>query len=75
MMQTQSKEHQFKVSVIVPVYNAEETIVACAGNLVSQTLDDIEILFVDDCSTDQSFSILQQIMAQFPNKVKVYQTT
>lgn len=74
MIHMQNKEHQVRVSVIVPVYNAEETIVACAGNLVSQTLDDIEILFVDDCSTDQSFAILQQIMAQFPDKVKVYQT-
>ena len=47
-----------KVSVIVPVYNAEHTLNACLGNLVHQTLNDIEIILVNDASTDNSAAIL-----------------
>ena len=35
-----------KVSVIIPVYNSEKTLVSCIGNLVHQTLTDIELLIV-----------------------------
>lgn len=50
-----------KVSVIVPVYNAEKTIERCVRSLLSQTLQDIEIIFVDDCSTDNSYKKLQEL--------------
>lgn len=63
-----------KVSIIVPVYNSEKTIVRCATNLVNQTLKEIEIIFIDDCSTDSSFVLLQEIKKQFPYKVKVLKT-
>lgn len=58
-----------KVSVIVPVYNAEKTLVSCLGNLVHQTLEDIEIILVNDCSKDGSLMILQECEAQFPDKI------
>lgn len=58
-----------KVSVIVPVYNAEKTLIPCLGNLVHQTLEDIEIILVNDCSTDGSFKIMQDCESQFPEKV------
>lgn len=67
-------EYEIKVTIIVPVYNAEKTIVPCAGNLVNQSLRGIEIIFIDDCSQDQSFEILQEINKQFPQIVKVIQT-
>lgn len=57
------------VSVIVPVYNAEDTIVSCLGNLVHQTLDNIEILLVNDASTDGTLRILKECEAQFPDRV------
>ncbi len=60
-----------KVSVIVPVYNASEQFSGCIGNLVHQTLEDIEIIFVDDCSTDNSLSILLECQRQYPQKVRV----
>ena len=41
-----------KVSVIVPVYNVEKYLEKCLESLVTQTLSDIEIITVDDCSTD-----------------------
>lgn len=58
-----------KVSVIVPVYNAEETLISCLGNLVHQTLDDIEIILINDCSTDNSFRIMQDCEEQFSDKI------
>lgn len=58
-----------KVSVIVPVYNAEKTLVQSLGNLVNQTLDDMEIILVNDCSKDNSLNILMDCEAQFSDKV------
>ncbi len=63
-----------KVSVIIPVYNSEKTLVSCIGNLVHQTLTDIELLFVNDCSTDNSLSILKNCSSQFPDIVHVLST-
>lgn len=50
-----------KVSVIVPVYNAESYLVRCIDSLLSQTLKDIELIFINDCSTDNSMDILSNI--------------
>ena len=49
-----------KLSVIVPVYNmaGEGKLDFCLKSLVNQTVSDIEIIAVDDCSTDSSFEIL-----------------
>lgn len=58
-----------KVSVIVPVYNAEKTLTACLGNLMHQTLPDIEFILVNDASTDQSLSILLDCERAFSDKV------
>ena len=58
-----------KVSVVVPVYNAEKTLVACISNLVNQTLGDIELIFVNDASTDGSLRILMDCEKQFSDRV------
>ncbi|MBO5566982.1 MAG: glycosyltransferase family 2 protein [Succinivibrio sp.] len=50
---------QAKISVIVAVYNAESTIGRCLDSVLSQTIKGIEIIVVDDCSTDASKKILQ----------------
>lgn len=60
-----------KVSIIVPAYNAEKTLAACLGNLVHQTLPDIEIILVNDCSTDNTLSIMMDCETQFPEKIIV----
>jgi len=57
-----------KVSVIVPVYGVEKYIERCARSLFEQTLDDIEYLFVDDCTPDQSIEILKQVLADYPQR-------
>lgn len=58
-----------KVSVIVPIYNAEKYLVNCLSSLVHQTLSDIEIILVNDCSTDNSLKIMTDCEAQFPDKI------
>ena len=47
-----------KLSVIIPVYNAEEYLDTCLNSIVNQTLNEIEIICIDDCSTDNSLEIL-----------------
>lgn len=49
-----------KVSVIVPVYNGEKTIGRCLTSLVEQTLEDMEVIVVDNCSTDKTVDIVRQ---------------
>ncbi|MBU3143989.1 glycosyltransferase family 2 protein [Clostridium sp. CF012] len=58
-----------KVSVIVPVYNTEKYLEKCLNSLVQQTLDDIEIIVVDDGSLDNSQAIISKYVEQYPNKI------
>ena len=50
-----------KVSVIVPAFNAEQYIEKCAMSILNQTLRDIEVIFIDDGSTDKTGEILDKI--------------
>lgn len=59
-----------KVSIIVPVYNSEKTLSRCLNSLVSQTLSEIEIIVINDGSTDKSLLIIENFLKQFPNKIK-----
>ena len=54
------EEYMAKVSIIIPVYNAEKYLRECLDSLTGQTLKDIEIICVDDGSTDTSLSILEE---------------
>lgn len=60
-----------QVSVIVPVYNGERYLRQCLDSICNQTLSDIEIICVDDGSTDSSYSILQQY-AQRDDRFQIY---
>ena len=60
-----------KVSVIVPVYNSEQELRDCLDSLVEQTEKDIEIIVIDDASTDNSPEIEAEYQKNYPN-VKVY---
>ncbi|WP_080776954.1 glycosyltransferase family 2 protein [Chryseobacterium phocaeense] len=60
------------VSIIVPVYNVENYLAKCLDSLVNQSLQDIEILVVDDGSKDGSALIIEKYAAQFPGKIKAF---
>lgn len=59
------------VSIIVPVYNTEMYLRKCLDSLVYQTLDSIEVIAVNDGSTDDSGKILKEYQEKFPGKIKV----
>ena len=56
-----------KISVIVPIYNVEQYLKKCLYSLVNQTLNDIEIILVDDGSTDNSKQILTSYQKKYSN--------
>lgn len=57
-----------KVSVIIPVFGVERYISRCAVSLFEQTLDDIEYIFIDDCSTDNSVNVLKETLEKYPQR-------
>ncbi len=59
---------EYSVSVIIPVYNVGKFIERCARSLMEQTIDNVEYIFVDDASPDNSIQILQKVLADYPNR-------
>ena len=59
------------VSVIVPVYGVAAQLPRCLDSLLAQTCGNMEIIAVDDCSTDSSFEILQEYARRYPDKLYV----
>jgi len=59
-----------KVSVIIPIYKVESFIGRCACSLLEQTLDEMEFIFVDDCSPDGSIQVLEEVLAYYPSRAK-----
>ena len=57
-----------KISVIVPIFNVEAYIERCARSLFEQTLDNIEYIFINDCTPDRSMEILNNILSQYPER-------
>lgn len=51
-----------KVSILVPVYGVEQYIEKCAISLFEQTYSDIEYVFVNDCTKDDSISVLKRVL-------------
>lgn len=61
-----------KVSIIVPVYNVEKYLRRCLDSLVSQTLEDIEIIVVNDGSPDNCQIIIDEYSKKFSNKIRAF---
>ncbi|MFH0808035.1 MAG: glycosyltransferase family 2 protein [archaeon] len=59
------------VSIIMPVYNSEKYLEKSIGSVLSQTLKDIEIICVDDCSSDDSFRVLKEF-ARKDKRIRVF---
>lgn len=62
-----------KVSFVIPVYNSEKYLKMCLESILSQTLKEIEIILVDDGSTDQSKKIITEYQAKNKNIIYIYQ--
>lgn len=59
------------VSVIVPVYNVEKYVVKCLKSLISQTYDNVQIIIVNDGSSDRSLEIVEKYK-NIDNRIEVY---
>lgn len=55
-----------KVSILVPIYGTELYIEKCARTLFEQTYDNIEFIFVNDCTRDNSVRILKRVLEEYP---------
>ncbi len=58
----------YKVSVLVPIYRVEKYIERCARSLFEQTYENLEYIFVDDCSPDDSIAILRNVVEEYPER-------
>lgn len=57
-----------KVSILVPIYGIEKFIGKCADSLLSQSYENIEYIFVNDCTKDKSIDILEETLKQYPHR-------
>ena len=62
---------QPKVSIIVPVYKVEKYLRRSMDSLVNQTLENIEIICINDGSPDNCLSILKEYQQQYPGKIVI----
>ncbi len=60
-----------QLSIIVPCHNAADFLVRCLDSILNQTINDLEIICVNDASPDHGITILRNYEARFPNKVTV----
>ena len=58
-----------KVSIIVPIYNSKRYLHRCLNSLVDQSLEEIEIILINDCSKDESLNIMKEYKEKYPNKI------
>lgn len=60
-----------KISIIVPVYNAEKTLHACISSICAQSFTDFELLLIDDGSKDKSLSIMREL-AELDGRIRIF---
>lgn len=65
---------KINVSVIIPIYNGAEHLKKCLESVINQTLKEIEIICIDDGSTDDSAIVLDQYEKKYPGKLRVFHT-
>ena len=53
-----------KVSILVPIYNVEKYLPKCLESVFAQTYKNVDYVFVDDCSSDNSLNVLKQSLAK-----------
>ena len=63
-----------KISVIIPLYNAEKYIRECLLSVLASKFQDYELLVVDDCSTDNSLAEVKKLSPYFDGRLKIFST-
>ena len=58
----------YDVSIVVPVYNVEKFIEKCTITLMEQDYQNIEYIFVNDCTPDNSMQVLSDTLTKYPNR-------
>lgn len=61
-------DKQVKITVAIPCYNLEERIGACLESVISQDYKELEILIIDDCSTDNSVDVVNEVINKHPER-------
>ena len=64
----------YAVSVVIPMYNMEEFVGECLDSLLIQTFQDFEVIVVDDCSTDNSYAIVEEYAPKFNGRLRIEKT-
>lgn len=73
MVSAKKKYNWGKISVLMAVYNEQDSIDESIQSILNQTLDAWELIIIDDCSNDKTPEILKKYAEQYPNKIYVYQ--
>ena len=63
---------KIKLSIIIPVYNVEKYLPTCLDSVVNQTIDNFEVIIVNDGSPDNSQAIIDNYVKKYPNIIKSY---
>jgi len=64
------RSHELKVSIVVPVYNVSDYIERCVSSIMRQTYENIECIFVDDCTPDDSMQKIQEILRDYKGSIE-----
>ena len=68
-IQTPSRFTLPRVSVVIPMFNAEKFLGECLESILSQTFQNFEVIIVDDCSTDSSCAIVESYAEKFGGRL------
>lgn len=74
-MQYDVETYNIELSVIIPVYNAEKYIRKCLESVLSQKNINLEVICVDDCSTDNTREILEEFEQKYGNLIVIHNET
>lgn len=61
----------YKVSVLIPIYGVEQYIERCSRSLLEQSYQNLEFVFVNDCTPDRSIEVLHKVMNDYPERKEV----
>lgn len=61
---------KMKISIIIPAYNVEAYIEKCINSVINQTYDDIEVIIINDGSTDNTAEIIEKY-SKIDNRIKI----